>query len=185
MVGAGIFSLLGAAGEVAGSAVWLSFILAGAVAVLQGYSFAKIGARYPSGGRPARVRRPRLRQRPHHGRHRLAGARRERDHHRDGGGLVRQLRGRRDRGGGLGVRDEGLRRAPDRRDVGPQRLRLAGRREGPVDRRRRRDRHPVRLRGHDPRHGRLRAAGAIGLSAARRHRRQRGADVLRLPRASA
>ena len=29
MVGAGIFSLLGAAGEVAGSAVWLSFVLAG------------------------------------------------------------------------------------------------------------------------------------------------------------
>ncbi len=50
MVGAGIFSLLGAAGEVAGSAVWLSFLLAGAVALLQGYSFAKIGARYPSAG---------------------------------------------------------------------------------------------------------------------------------------
>jgi amino acid transporter len=50
MVGAGIFSLLGAAGEVAGSAVWLSFLLAGSVAILQGYSFAKIGARYPSAG---------------------------------------------------------------------------------------------------------------------------------------
>ncbi len=50
MVGAGIFSLLGAAGEVAGSAVWLSFLLAGAVAGLQGYSFAKMGARYPSAG---------------------------------------------------------------------------------------------------------------------------------------
>ena len=50
MVGAGIFSLLGAAGEVAGSAVWVSFVLAGAVAVLQGYSFAKIGSRYPSAG---------------------------------------------------------------------------------------------------------------------------------------
>jgi amino acid transporter len=50
MVGAGIFSLLGAAGEVAGSAVWVSFLLAGGVAVLQGYSFSKIGARYPSSG---------------------------------------------------------------------------------------------------------------------------------------
>jgi len=50
MVGAGIFSLLGAAGEVAGSAVWLSFAIAGAVAMLQGYSFAKFGARYPSAG---------------------------------------------------------------------------------------------------------------------------------------
>ena len=50
MVGAGIFALLGAAGEVAGAAVWLSFLIAGAVAVLQGYSFAKFGARYPSAG---------------------------------------------------------------------------------------------------------------------------------------
>jgi amino acid transporter len=48
MVGAGIFSLLGAAGEVAGAAVWLSFVLAGVIAALQGYSFAKFGARYPS-----------------------------------------------------------------------------------------------------------------------------------------
>jgi amino acid transporter len=50
MVGAGIFALLGAAGEVAGSAVWLSFVIAGAVAALQGYSFAKLGARYPTAG---------------------------------------------------------------------------------------------------------------------------------------
>jgi amino acid transporter len=50
MIGAGIFALLGAAGEVAGSAVWISFLLAGGVAALQGYSFAKLGARYPSAG---------------------------------------------------------------------------------------------------------------------------------------
>lgn len=50
MVGAGIFSLLGAAGEVAGAAVWLSFLIAGIVAMLQGYSFAKFGAKYPSAG---------------------------------------------------------------------------------------------------------------------------------------
>src|SRR5246500_1497214 len=50
MVGAGIFALLGAAGEVAGAAVWLSFLIAGFVAALQGYSFAKLGARYPSAG---------------------------------------------------------------------------------------------------------------------------------------
>src|SRR6187431_1448780 len=49
MVGAGIFALLGAAGEVAGAAVWVSFLLAGAIAALQGYSFAKFGARYPTG----------------------------------------------------------------------------------------------------------------------------------------
>ncbi|PPL19020.1 APC family permease [Microterricola pindariensis] len=50
MVGAGIFALLGAAGAVAGSAVWLSFLIAGIIAALQGYSFAKLGAQYPSGG---------------------------------------------------------------------------------------------------------------------------------------
>lgn len=50
MVGAGIFALLGAAGEVAGSAVWVSFLVAAAVAGLQGYSFAKFGARYPTAG---------------------------------------------------------------------------------------------------------------------------------------
>ena len=50
MVGAGIFSLLGAAGTVAGAAVWLSFLLAGVVAGLQGYSFSKFGARFPSAG---------------------------------------------------------------------------------------------------------------------------------------
>jgi amino acid transporter len=50
MVGAGIFALLGSAGEVAGAAVWISFLMAGAVAGLQGYSFAKFGARYPSAG---------------------------------------------------------------------------------------------------------------------------------------
>src|SRR6516165_3338731 len=50
MVGAGIFALLGAAGAVAGAAVWVSFLLAGAIAMLQGYSFAKLGARYPSAG---------------------------------------------------------------------------------------------------------------------------------------
>jgi amino acid transporter len=50
MVGAGIFALLGEAGAVAGSAVWLSFVLAGIIAAFQGYSFAKFGSRYPSGG---------------------------------------------------------------------------------------------------------------------------------------
>jgi amino acid transporter len=50
MVGAGIFSLLGTTAEVAGSAVWVSFALAGGIAALQGYSFAKLGARYPTAG---------------------------------------------------------------------------------------------------------------------------------------
>lgn len=50
MVGAGIFALLGEAGAVAGSAVWMSFAIAGVVAALQGYAVAKLGARYPSSG---------------------------------------------------------------------------------------------------------------------------------------
>jgi len=48
MVGAGIFTLLGEAAVIAGSAVWISFTLAGIVALLQGYSYAKFGVRYPS-----------------------------------------------------------------------------------------------------------------------------------------
>ncbi len=50
MVGAGIFALLGGAGAVAGAAVWLSFLIAGIIATLQGYAVAKLGARYPSSG---------------------------------------------------------------------------------------------------------------------------------------
>jgi amino acid transporter len=50
MVGAGIFALLGEAGTVAGSAVWLSFLLAGVVAGLLGYTVVKLGVRYPSSG---------------------------------------------------------------------------------------------------------------------------------------
>ena len=50
MVGAGIFSLFGEAGTIAGAAVWVSFFIGGIIALLQGYSFAKLGARYPSAG---------------------------------------------------------------------------------------------------------------------------------------
>jgi amino acid transporter len=50
MVGAGIFALLGEAATVAGSAVWLSFLLAGTVAALLGYTVVKLGVRYPSSG---------------------------------------------------------------------------------------------------------------------------------------
>ena len=48
MIGAGIFVLLGEAGAVAGSAVWLSFLIAGLIALLTGYSYGKLGARFPS-----------------------------------------------------------------------------------------------------------------------------------------
>ena len=50
MIGAGIFALLGEAGAVAGAAVWLSFLIAGVVALLLGYMVVKLGIRYPSSG---------------------------------------------------------------------------------------------------------------------------------------
>ena len=50
VLGAGIFAPFGEAGAIAGAAVWLSFLLGGILALLQGYSFAKLGARYPSAG---------------------------------------------------------------------------------------------------------------------------------------
>jgi amino acid transporter len=50
MIGAGIFALLGEAGAVAGAAVWISFLIGGAVAMLLGYVCAKFGVRYPSSG---------------------------------------------------------------------------------------------------------------------------------------
>src|SRR4029450_8412697 len=50
MVGAGIFALLGQAAVIAGSAVWLSFLLAGVVTLLLAYNVVKLGIRYPSSG---------------------------------------------------------------------------------------------------------------------------------------
>ena len=50
MIGAGIFALLGEAGAVAGSAVWIAFLIGGFVAVLIAYVCAKLGSRYPSAG---------------------------------------------------------------------------------------------------------------------------------------
>ena len=50
MIGAGIFSLLGEAGAIAGAAVWISFLIGGVVAGLLGYVCSKLGMRYPSSG---------------------------------------------------------------------------------------------------------------------------------------
>lgn len=52
MVGAGIFSIFGTATQISGNAVYLSFIIAGAIALLSTYSYAKLGVRYPSAGGP-------------------------------------------------------------------------------------------------------------------------------------
>lgn len=50
MVGAGIFALLGEASAIAGSAVYISFIIAGIIALFSGYSLGHLGARFPSAG---------------------------------------------------------------------------------------------------------------------------------------
>ncbi len=52
MVGAGIFSILGTACEIAGNAVYISFIIAGALALFSTYSYAKLSMRFPSAGGP-------------------------------------------------------------------------------------------------------------------------------------
>jgi len=50
MVGAGIFIVIGQAGAMAGNIVWLSFVLGGIIALLSGYSLAKLAIRYQSRG---------------------------------------------------------------------------------------------------------------------------------------
>ncbi len=50
MVGAGIFVLLGEAGAIAGNLVWISFVFGGIIALLSGYSLAKLASIYPSRG---------------------------------------------------------------------------------------------------------------------------------------
>lgn len=52
MIGAGIFSIFGTAVEISGSAVYVAFIIAGIVALLNGYSYAKLSTRYSSAGGP-------------------------------------------------------------------------------------------------------------------------------------
>src|SRR3979490_1855123 len=50
MVGAGIFSILGVVGHAAGNAMWLAFAIGGVVALFSTYSYAKLGATFPSAG---------------------------------------------------------------------------------------------------------------------------------------
>ena len=50
MVGAGIFALLGEASAIAGSAVYISFIVGGIIALSSAYSLGKLGAAFPSSG---------------------------------------------------------------------------------------------------------------------------------------
>lgn len=50
MVGAGIFIVIGQAGSMAGNIVWLSFIFGGLIALLSGYSLAKLAIAFQSRG---------------------------------------------------------------------------------------------------------------------------------------
>ena len=50
MVGAGIFALMGQATLMAGKNVYWSFLLGGVAALLSGYTYAKLGSRYPGSG---------------------------------------------------------------------------------------------------------------------------------------
>ena len=50
MVGAGIFSILGVVAHAAGNAMWIAFAIGGVVALLSTYSYAKLGATFPSAG---------------------------------------------------------------------------------------------------------------------------------------
>jgi amino acid transporter len=50
MVGAGIFAILGVVAHAAGNAMWLAFMVGGVVALLSTYSYAKLGATFPSAG---------------------------------------------------------------------------------------------------------------------------------------
>jgi amino acid transporter len=50
MVGGGVYAIFGAAAHVAGSALWLSFLLGGVVALATSYNYAKLGSRFPTKG---------------------------------------------------------------------------------------------------------------------------------------
>ncbi len=47
MVGAGIFALLGQAALMVGRDTWLAFAIGGGIALLAGYAYAGLSARYP------------------------------------------------------------------------------------------------------------------------------------------
>jgi len=50
MVGGGVYAIFGSAAKVAGSALWISFLASGLVALATSYNYAKLGARYPTKG---------------------------------------------------------------------------------------------------------------------------------------
>src|SRR5262245_28616797 len=55
MLGAGIYGLVGQAAGIVGGAVWMSFVVAMAAAILTGLCYAALGARYPRAGGAAYI----------------------------------------------------------------------------------------------------------------------------------
>lgn len=55
MLGSGIYGLIGQAAGLAGSAVWLSFLVALVAALLTAFSYASLGSRYPRAGGAAYI----------------------------------------------------------------------------------------------------------------------------------
>ena len=183
MVGAGIFALLGEAGAVAGAAVWLSFLLAGVVAGLLGYAIVKLGVRFPSSGGIIAYLVEGF------GNGRLVGIASWLGYMSaivivclDGVRVVRQLRHvavhRRRRRTGVGQR---LHDGHGPRRAGHQRRRLEHRRPGAVGHRHRAARGLRGLHRRDPARRRLGPAGLRRLPRRLGHRRERRADLLRLP----
>lgn len=50
MIGAGIFSILGVVARASGAGMWISFLIGGIVVLFSTYSYAKLGATFPSKG---------------------------------------------------------------------------------------------------------------------------------------
>jgi amino acid transporter len=50
MIGAGIFSILGVVAQASGAAMWVSFLVGGIIALFSTYSYAKLGAKFPTAG---------------------------------------------------------------------------------------------------------------------------------------
>ena len=124
------------------------------------------------------VRRPRLGTGPFHRRPGLVAPLRQRDHHRDGRRVLRQLCQR------CGCRQRRLGQAV-RRPCAPgdgelERPRLARGRQGSDGGGRRRDRDPPRVLDRHAVHDRHRPAGALGIPPVCGHRLQCGPDLLRL-----
>ena len=151
--------------------------------VLQGYSFAKLGARYPSAGGLMEYVGQSFGRRPPHRDRRLAALRGQRRRDRHGRRLVRQLRQ-------LDVRRR--RRRLGRRCspllvvvamTAAQRRRIPGRRPGPDDRRRSSSSASSSLFAvDDARERRPDLLAPSGLPAAQGHRVERRPHVLRVPR---